>query len=297
MYNNNMGGVAPIQAFATVLHEMAKTQGYVTDTDIRDKFIIDAAVQQGFQLVGEGQNRLVFVDPRDPNYVYKVASKNEGRNDNIGEMYITYKIMKEYPHLADAFALTQIPANVGQNLTGVDGQTLYNALLQSSLHGLIIKQERIQCLKDVSASGKDAIERLTSPQIYNSYVELMRRIGEKFIIMDAHPKNPYQFGLKNGKLATLDYGYFRPIGDFYNQPMMNNKVKVDNFGIVCPVCASGHLVYMTPQIPSHYSGDARVEYVTGAQGGAEKYVCSGANGAVRCNHEEYVHDLAGRMAR
>lgn len=289
--------MANLQAFVQALHSLSASVGYVTNTDIRDRQIIDIGVQNGYQLIGEGQNRLVFVDPQDPGFVYKIASKNEGRNDNIGEMYITYRVMKEYPELMDAFALTQLPTQVGQNLNGVDGQTLMNAFLSSSLHGLMIKQERIQCLKDVSANGRDALERLTSPQIYNGYRDLMFRIGKRFLIMDGHVKTPYQFGLKNSKLATLDYGYYRPLADFMGKPDgMSGKVLVDAVGIVCPKCGTGHLVYETPSIPTHLSADARVQYVLSAEGSAEKYSCTG-NGAIPCNNSEYSHTTAARLQR
>jgi hypothetical protein len=74
-------------------------------------------------------------------------------------------------------------------------------------------------------------------------------------------------------LATLDYGYYRPIENFINViDKSTGKVLADNLGLKCPYCGTGHLHYAPPEIPNNMSSDAKAAYVLG-DGGAEKNKC------------------------
>ena len=255
---NNMSG-----NIVALVNGVKQMPGWQLQPGDRDKYIVQALQPYGFTLAGEGQNRVVVSHPNYPDRVWKIAHREAGLRDNMGEYTISAiygQLQMTMPTFARALVNPSIP--VSNNM--LDYQ--------------VIEEQKVADVRSYvqrSSSGHlgyDAVKFLV--ENYQSYIDLMRNLGKAFFIYDAHPKNPFNFGLAtaaNGNyLVTLDYGYYLPYKD-------TNSLGTGVDRPLCPKCNS-KLEYLIPNLPNNLTTTDKIQLLTANDSveSTERYKC--------CNH-------------
>jgi hypothetical protein len=125
---NNMG-IQGEQAFLNEIFDISKKDAFLMSQATAEQMITEVARKYNKTIIsgGMGQNRIIVTPGINPNAVYKIAYKHQGRQDNIGEFQISEFIR--------ASGLTNVANKIAMTLPDIDPRRLYD--------GVIIAQEKV----------------------------------------------------------------------------------------------------------------------------------------------------------
>lgn len=174
------------------LFDIYKTKG--SPERICDRMIEVLQDDPEITFLGRGQNRVAFMH-KNGSMVYKFPYREIGFQDNALERYISSVVTSH----AEAYdALEDYMAFVSDFSLG---------------HGyedLCISMEYLDDLgadDSIGTPESKAIDYIVDHA--NDYVEATKELNEYFHLIDAHPvRSAMNWGMKNGKIAIRDYGYF-----------------------------------------------------------------------------------------
>lgn len=161
---------------------------------ICDKMIDLLQDMPNITFLGRGQNRVAFMHSNG-NMVYKFPYREIGFQDNALERYISSVVTSNaeaYDALEDHMAFVS-DFNLG-----------------AGYEDLCISMEYLDDLgadDSIGTPESKAIDYIVDHP--NDYIEAAKELNEYFHLIDAHPvRSAMNWGLKNGKIAIRDYGYF-----------------------------------------------------------------------------------------
>lgn len=273
---NNVMGIQGEQAFLNEIFDISKKDAFLMSQATAEQMITEVARKYNKTIIsgGMGQNRIIVTPGINPNAVYKIAYKHQGRQDNIGEFQISEFIR--------ASGLTNVANKIAMTLPDIDPRRLYD--------GVIIAQEKVlswteKASKEMGATniGLAAVTSLftTSPNSFRtSLILTIQELSKYFLLYDAHPKNPFNYGLKRGSdgqihVCNLDYGYWVILSALAMNPM--KATVVNAAGLVCPKCSRGPLNYLIPESSGNAEIDMKNLLSSTHESSQERFKCSSCN--------------------
>ena len=239
-----------------MVNAIRNNPGWFTNPSRRDEELKKVLFPLGFVEAGEGQNRLVVTHAQAPGRVFKIAHREPGLRDNMGEYIVS---------LLYGNAMVAKPLMAKALVSGATANPDVNSYL-------IIEETLAECIKDyvIRTQGNNNVGYNSVKFMlknFTAYRELIKALNQSFFIYDAHPKQPFNFGIINGNLVTLDYGYYLPYKD-------TNSAGLGVDRPVCPKCG-GKMVYMIPEINMNMSEADQVARLTSDESpeSAERYIC------------------------
>ena len=231
------------QQFCQEIGNASRTEGWRINPIYAENQIEQICKKYNKMIVvgGKGQNRIV-VSPgrRGESSVYKIAYRSLGVADNKGEYAISQWVLQS-PHAA----------LLCKHLPMVDGVLNPNTLFD----GVIICSEKVLSWTQhvISTHGAGNIGRKGVEELFtNNWASLKSFydvMSQHFLMVDADPKNPFNYGLKNTNgewnLCNVDNGYWLIL-----EKLRQVKPNVMTaYGIKCPKC-NGVNSRLTPVLPN-----------------------------------------------
>lgn len=171
----------------------------------------------GFQLLGRGQNRLAF-RVEGSEWVYKVPFREVGFRDNAIERYSSSIVSND----------TQAYKALAQHMPMVS-----NFSLGKGYENFMICAEYVKNLESkTEAFLHDEREAaiFAAVEHYREVSQVLRKFNDYFHMNDVHlVLSAENFGVKKGRIAIRDLGYFVPrIGEFQTvtMPRGNKEVQI-----------------------------------------------------------------------
>ena len=124
-----------------------------------------------------------------------------------------------------------------------------------------------------------------SPNSYrNGLKATIAALSKYFLMYDAHPSNPFNYGLKKGLdgqvyVCNLDYGYWIILSALRMNPNKANLAH-PNGHMTCPKCGRGEMLYVVPESTGNAETDIKNLTSQTNPASQELYKCNSCNESV-----------------
>lgn len=261
------------QQFCTEIGNASRTEGWRINPIFAESKIEEICKKYGKAIVagGKGQNRIVVTPGRKGNdSVYKIAYRSLGVADNKGEYAISQwaissangaTLMKHLP-MVDDF---------------LNPNTMFDGVIICSEKVLSWTQHVISTYGETNV-GKNGVAELFTKN-WGALKAATDLFDRYFLPVDKHPKNPFNYGLKNTggewNLCNIDYGYWLILEKL-------KQVKPDIMtahGVKCPACNSpnSRLISVLPNSTGDIDSDLRLLTSEASGEDTEQFICSSCN--------------------
>lgn len=257
------------QQFCVEIGNASRTEGWRINPIYAENMIEEICKKYNKVIVtgGKGQNRIVVTPGRrGTDSVYKIAYRSLGVADNKGEYAISQYAMQS-PNAAIIMKHLPIVDDF------LNPNTMFDGVIICSEKVLSWTQHVISTYGSENI-GKNAVEELFTKN-WGALKSLYEKLSPYFLMVDRHPKNPLNYGLKRtgGEwfLCNLDYGYWL-ILDKIKQVKPNLMTA---YGVKCPSC-NNHNSKLSPLLPeSTGNGDNDYRMLNSEASGVsdEKFIC------------------------